>query len=307
MTIAAESPQAAAPPSPRAAPGRLAFGAAAALLLLAVVEAVTAVLSPLRTPSDADWTAAAAWVRAGQGERDLIVAAPAWADQVLRLHLGDLLPPKKAARMDHAIYPRIWELSQRGADAPERAGGRLLQERQFGQLRARLYQREASDPKYDFFDSWASARVARLERGGRAVPCPLGPESHRCPGDGFNFVQPRVLEIGNQLRRGLLVLPVHDATMAIDYEAVPLGKELAVGGGLHNVWRRKGGDGTVLLRVLVDGQELGRLESGNRTGWQVARFPTPAFAGRTARVRFEITSARPQSRWFGFAAEARGS
>jgi hypothetical protein len=294
------------PAATRPAPRRLALALAGALLLLPLVEALTAVVSPLLTPSDADWTAAASWVKAGHREPDLIVGAPTWADPVLRLHLGDLLPPKKAARMDHAIYPRIWELSQRGAEAPETEGARLIEERRFGQLRARLYERAPSVLRYDFLDHWASARVARIEPGGRAVPCQVGPELHQCPGDPFNFVRPRVLEIGNQLRRALLV-PAVSATMAIAYEAVPLGKELAVGAGLHHVWRRKQGDGTVVVRVLVDGREIGRGESGNRTGWQVWRFPTPAFAGRTANVRFEITSARPQGRHFGFAAEARGS
>jgi hypothetical protein len=116
-----------------------------------------------------------------------------------------------------------------------------------------------------------------------------------------------VLEIGGTLRRALLNLPMRDTTMVVEYEGVPLGRELAVGTGLHNVWRRKAGDGTVVLRVLVDGREIGRTESGNRTGWQVSRFPTPALAGKRATVRFEITSARPQARHFGFAAEARGS
>jgi hypothetical protein len=205
----------------------------------------------------------------------------------------------------------VWVLSQRGAETEEgiedSPGARLDAQKKFGQLAVRRYQRPALALKYDFVESWAAARVARVSAGGQATPCQVGKEQHLCPGDGFSFVQPRVLEIGGTLRRSLLNLPMRDTTMAIEYEGVPLGKELAVGAGLHNVWRRKGGDGTVVLRVLVDGREIGRTESGSRTGWQVSRFPTPAQAGTRATVRFEITSARPQSRAFGFAAEARGS
>jgi hypothetical protein len=310
LTVAAEIPLH-QPSSARAAPGRLARGVAAAVLLLAVVEALTALLSPLRTPSDADWAAAAAWVRSEHRESDLIVAAPDWADQVLRLHLGDLLPAKKAARLDHQIYGRIWVLSQRGAETEEGIedgpGTRLQVERRFGQLTVGRYERPALALRYDFVDSWAAARVHRVEASGRAVACERGPEQHQCPDISFNFVQPRVLEIGNRLHRGLLVQPVAGATMTIEYAGVPLGKELAVGAGLHNVWRRKSGEGTVVLRVLVDGREIGRTESGNRSGWRVWRFPTPAQAGRTGTVRFEVTSAQPYSRHFGFAAEARGS
>jgi hypothetical protein len=91
----------------------------------------------------------------------------------------------------------------------------------------------------------------------------------------------------------------------VEWADVPLGKELAVGAGLHHVWLRKKGDGTVNLRVLIDGKEVGRSEASNRSGWRVDRFDTSAFAGHAGTVRFEITSARPFSRHFGFAAEAR--
>jgi hypothetical protein len=282
----------------------------AAILLLAVVEAGTALLSPLRTPSDADWNAAATWVKTGYRPGDLIVATPAWADQVLRLHLGDLIPPRMAGRLDHRAYGRIWVLAQRGAEAEEgfesEDDSRLRERRRFGQLSARLYERPALVPTYDFVESWDKARVARIEGSGRAVPCNLNPEQHQCPDISFNFVRPRVLEIGNALRKGLLVQPVANATVVLEYTQVPMGKELAVGAGLHHVWRRRDGDGTVWIRALVDGQEVGKSESGNRSGWTVSRFSTEAFAGKTATVRFEITSARPYSRAFGFAAEARG-
>ena len=67
----------------------------------------------------ADWDAAAAEVRAGFQPGDLIVFAPAWSDAVGRLHLGDLIPPEMAARADESGYRRVWEVSIRGARAPE--------------------------------------------------------------------------------------------------------------------------------------------------------------------------------------------
>ena len=87
---------------------RVSAGVVAAVLLLALAETATAIIAPLRAPSDADWRAAAATVRAGFRPGDLIVAAPDWADQVMRLHLGDLVPVKVAARLDAARYGRIW-------------------------------------------------------------------------------------------------------------------------------------------------------------------------------------------------------
>jgi hypothetical protein len=91
----------------------------------------------------------------------------------------------------------------------------------------------------------------------------------------------------------------------IEFDRVPLGRELAVGAGLHNVWLRKAGKGTVSLRVLVQGREFGRIEAGSMTGWTLRKFDTSALAGQSASVRFEITVDDPSSRTLGFAAEAR--
>jgi hypothetical protein len=107
------------------------------------------------------------------------------------------------------------------------------------------------------------------------------------------------------MRNALYAQPVGGAAVVLEYPQVTLGRELAVGAGLHHVWLRKGGEGKVRLRVLVDGHEVGRTEASNRTGWRVDRFDTAAFAGRPGTVRFEITSDKPYSRHFGFAAEAR--
>jgi hypothetical protein len=280
---------------------------AVGIVLLAVTETVTAVVAPLRAPTDADWRAAAAHVKAAYQDRDLIVAAPDWADPVLRLHLGDLISPHKAGRLDHVSYGRVWEISQRGADAPEVADGKLLEERRFGNLRARLYQRPALALLYDFQDNWHNARVFRREDGRPEIPCERQPGQHQCPGIGFNFVKDRILEMGFSLRRALLTQPVANAAVVIEYPEVMLGRELAVGAGLHNVWWRKAANGTVWLRVLVGGKEIGRFETTNRSGWKVVRYDTTGFAGRTFPVRFEVTSDKPYARFFGFAAEARGS
>src|SRR5437870_13517130 len=101
-------------PAPRAERGRrVAIAVCAAFALLALVETGNALVAPHRVAADADWSAAAAEVRAGFQPGDLIVFAPAWTDQVGRFHLGDLIPPEMAARPDADRYQRIWELSIR--------------------------------------------------------------------------------------------------------------------------------------------------------------------------------------------------
>jgi hypothetical protein len=294
--------------TPPARPGSRRAGAALALAVvaLALFEAGSALVAPALAPTDADWRSAAAFTNAGFQDRDLIVAAPAWADPVLRLHLGQHLPAPIAGRLDHETFARVWEISQRGAEAPEVQGARLMDERRFGRLRVRLYQRTPQRLTYDFTQRWTEAHVFRVEPGAAPIACERQPQQHQCPGIPYNFVRSSILEIGGGLRQALYAQPVGGATVVLEYAGVPLGRELAVGGGLHNVWLRKVGTGTVVLRVKIDGREIGMLEAGNRTGWKVARFDTAAYAGKIGSVRFEITSANPFSRHFGFAAEARG-
>jgi hypothetical protein len=284
---------------------RLSAALAAVVVLLALYETAAALIAPLRAPTDADWRSAAVAVRAQFHQGDLVVAAPAWADPVMRLHLGDLVPVKVAARLDAARYGRIWVVSQRGARADEALGAGVAAESRHGALVVRRYERRPAAVSYDFLAEWTHARVVRAEPGRGEIPCQRVVDRFQCPNISFNFVRPELLEIGTTMHNALYTQPVGGAAVVLEYPGVPLGRELAVGAGLHHVWLRKYGDGTVVLRVLVDGREVGRSEASNRTGWRVDRFDTSGFAGKRGVVRFEITSAKPFSRHFGFAAEAR--
>src|SRR5262245_9540403 len=222
----------------------------------------------------------------------------------MRLHLGDLVPVEVAGRLDAARYGRVWEISQRGAKSPEAAGNVARQSRH-GALTVRLRERPAATLRYDFVAEWAKARVVRQEPGRGDLACERQADRHQCPHIGFNFVKRQLLEIGTTLRNAIYAQPVGGATVVIEYAGVPLGRELALGAGLHHVWLRKAGDGKVKLRVLVDGAPLGESEATNRSGWRVDRFDTSARAGKPATVRFEVSVDRAHARCFGFAAEAR--
>ena len=276
--------------------------AAAAVVVLALVETVNAVVAPLRAPGESDWKSAAATVRAGFRPGDLIVAAPSWADPVMRQQLGDLVPLPVAGRMDAARYGRVWEISQRGARAAETAGGSLAQSSKHRALTVKLWERKAAQVTFDFLSEWRRAELSVVSPSGD-TPCAVGADRFVCMGGPS--LKPELLEIDTTLRNGLALDPIERATVVMTYSSVPLGRELAVAGGLHNVWLRKAGDGKVRLRVLVDGHEVGTLDGTNQGGWALRHFDTSAWSGKTATVRFEITVDKAQSRHFGFAAEAR--
>lgn len=272
------------------------------MLALGAVETANALIAPARAPSEQDWSAAAAKVRASFRPGDLIVAAPAWADPLVRLQLGDLLPVPVAGRMDAGRFGRIWELAQRGARAPETAGARAAETARFGRLTVTRWEKPAAELTFDFVAQWRQATMSVARPDGVEIPCTLGPDRFACLS---TTLAAEILEIDTGLRFALSVEPVEGTTLALDYPAVALGRELAVAAGLHNVWLRKSGAGVVRLRVTADGRELGVLPATSASGWTVQRFDTAAWAGRTGRIRFEITVDRVHGRHLGFAAEAR--
>jgi hypothetical protein len=127
---------------------RAATISAAALVALAAWEIAVLVRAPAAAPAQDDWQAVREAVDGGFAAGDLVVFAPAWMDQVGRLHLGHHLSVDDVARLDAARYRRIWEISARGAAAPE-ATGRLSREETHGALRLRLFEREPARVVWD--------------------------------------------------------------------------------------------------------------------------------------------------------------
>jgi hypothetical protein len=297
------------PAAPRLEPSRsrlqLPLLAASAIVALAIVEALVAVLAPLRAAGPDDWAAVERDVRAGFHPGDLIVAAPAWSDPIMRMHLGDLISIPTAGRMDGARFSRVWEIDQRGARAPETRDGRVAQERHHGALTLRQVERAGASVSYDFLARWTDAHVSRVDANGAALPCPWQGDRFQCPLYGFNYVRRQLVEVDTHLRWALLAQPVERARIVVEYPAVVLGREIAIATGLSNVWMRKAAKGPVDLIVTIDGKPALHVTTNNESGWLISHVDTAARAGQTAVVRFEVSSPAPYARYFGFAAEAR--
>jgi len=286
------------------------FPPAAAVLcalvaLLAVVETGTALTARARVAPDADWEAAAAEVRAGFTPGDLVVFAPAWADQIGRAHLGDVVSVEMAGRSDADRYARVWEVSIRSARAPETTAAHLARATQHGKVRVALYDKPAAPLIWDFTAHADEARVTQTSGPGRmsATPC-YGDVTNgwRCAG---SRVERRTLEIDYRPRRGLLVPADGSRVTDVGFTEVPLGDTLVVYAGIHDYYARKNADGLVDFAVTIDGQERLRARVGNADGWRRFDIDTRRFAGTRHTVSFAVSAANPAWRNFGFHAEAR--
>ena len=283
-------------------PRTLAVVAAALLALLAVVETGAALTASHRVATTADWQAAAAEVRADLQPGDLIVFAPAWVDQIGRTVLGDVIPVEMAARSDADRYARVWEVSIRGAHAPESAGARLVHAGDHGRVHVALYEKSSVSVLYDFTAHADEARVTQTE-GAAEKPCyhdsgAIG----RCPG---SLVERRTLEIDYRPRRGILAPADNARTTHIDFSEVPLGKSLVVYSGIHDYYARKNSDALVDFRVSIDGKPQLALHIGNDDRWSRFEVDTSALSGTRHAVRFDVAASQPQWRNLGFHAEAR--
>lgn len=281
---------------------RISIILAAAIALLALVETGAALTAHARVATDEDWRAAAAEVRGEFTSGDLIAFAPYWAGQTGRSVLGDLVGVEMAGRSDADRYARVWEVSIRGARAPETAGARLVRESRHGRVRVALYEKPSVHVVWDFTAHADEARVTQ-SAANNETPCygDVG-SGYRCAG---TRVERRTLEIDYRPRRGWLVPADGGRLTHVSYSEAPLGSALVVYAGIHDYFARKNADGLVDFAVSVDGRELMHTRIGNADGWRRFELDTRALAGTRHAVRFDVYAADPAWRNFGFHAEAR--
>jgi hypothetical protein len=274
--------------------------AAVALALLALYETANALLAPSRVASDADWVAAASEVRAGFQPGDLIVFAPYWADQTGRAHLGDKISVEMAGRADADRYRRVWEVSIRGAHAPEIASARRVRESRHGKVTVALYEKDAFAISYDFTTHAEDARVTQTTHSaGNETPCYKDGTGFRC---GGTSIGPRTLEIDYQPRRGILAPPDGGKVTRLEWTDAPLGASLVGYTGIHDYFSRKNADGPVDFTLFVDGKQRVQQRTLNADNYK--KFSIPTEPGPHT-VRVEISAPNTSWRTFGFHLEAR--
>jgi hypothetical protein len=253
----------------------LAIAPALLLALVSLWEIAATHRDATNLPDDAAGDAAATIVRADYRPGDLIVFAPEWIDPVGRLHLGDLIAPDVAARMDTARYGRIWEVSIRGAHVNDVNIAPAFEQSIDG-VTVRRFERTPAIVVTDFASALATS-------------------------DGAQHASLELAEVGFAPHRCVQVIPVPGKPTRVTFHAAQLGATLVGYVGLADVFTRRDIRAPGELAVEIDGARVADVHPGVDDGW--VRFETPTTAGPHDVVF--IASATAPQRLICFAAEAR--
>ncbi|MFA9469191.1 MAG: hypothetical protein ACERNK_01340 [Deltaproteobacteria bacterium] len=286
---------------------------------LAVFELVAHPLIRAAVPSDESWEAASAFVRASYQATDRIVAAPSWADPIVRSQLGDLLSLRAAAPGDPAGVDRVWELGIRGATTREESPAL---ERDFDGVRVRMWTVSSDEVLYDFVENIENAEVELAATDG-SKPCswtsarpapgglghgPMTPsERFVCdPQRPWLWVGATVLQdLELQPRRCIWQHPAGADPVRVTFPDVPLGERLVIRGGIDYQSERRRVHSPVTLRVWLDDQLIGELVHHDGDGWSGIDVDTSSVGRERAQVRFETTAPDPTARLFCWSASVQ--
>lgn len=302
-----------------------------ALLGLALAELLALWGRQSRVPDAAAFRAASDVVRSQYDTDDAVVIAPAWADPLLRLYLGDKISLKVAGRSDLSAFERLWVLSIRGARAPEAPPREPDFRKQVQGISVERYDFAPSPVVLDLVDALPSAAVDVTLPGGR-LPCAFrervagaqrgglgfGPAAPRqrfvcdTPG-GSSWVGATILEdLELQPRRCILQRPRPNEPVAVTYRDVHLGSELVLYAGLYYEDERHEQGVPVTMRVSINGRERARFVHRDGEGMKRYRLDTraPGEHGAPARgdLRIEVEAPDAIKRsfcWSGSLRDAR--
>ncbi len=268
------------------------------LPLVALAELVGYQVIVARVPTEADWDAAAAAVKAELTENDRIVSAPYWTDPLLREHLGSEMSLEMAAPSDSAVYDRLFELSIRGHRSEAAPTRPADEETRYGRVTVRRWDLGASTVRYNFVDNIRAATVehfvdgapqlCRWRRAGMSRHTGLA-QGHIIPAERF-VCGPGIPWVGTTVMEGLDYRPHYciyqhpkgPEPMRATFRNIPLGERIVIYGGLYNRHEREGIGAPITARVRVGGEQMGALIHRDLEGWTSAVIPTRSAAEAAA-------------------------
>jgi hypothetical protein len=295
------------------------------LPVAALLELALFVHDAESAPRLREWQALRGQIERLKGARDLVVAAPEWADPLARAAFGDrLLPIADLARADASAYDRAIEVSELGAELGEFQSWPVRQVLTVGRFELRVHDNPA--PAKVLFSFLDQARPPFLtvaeELPGEERACPFTThaapsagglhghlafprERYGCGGENF-FVGVTILDDQEYRPRRCLWAETHaGGTLGLSFKNVPLGRRIHGYAGSSYFIFRDGTRGPVTLSAQISGVEVGRYAQHDEWGWHGFDFDTARFAGQSADVEFRVHSDDSSDRQFCFYADSR--
>jgi hypothetical protein len=296
------------------------------LLLIPLFELGAHAWIVQHVPSPRAYREASAFIREQLEPRDLITAAPAFIDPIVRWQLGDRMPLAMAARNSDTRYTRMWVLSIRGALPKNVPSAAPELSRDFGPVRVLRYRLAQNDDNllFDFVENWENAAGTRT-RAGVSEACPLRtggfprggglgkavlmPVRKRLECDArtpWFFIAPVVLEgLDNEPHYCIWQHPMGPEPVTLTYRDVPLGAELWFMGGLYYEHERMREGAAIDATISIDGQPSAQFHHVDGMGFTSIHIPTSALGKTRATVSVSVQTQDTRGRSFCWAAETR--
>lgn len=273
---------------------------------------------------DEDWIAARDAVKPELRDGDLVLFAPGWADPLGRRFFGaEIATIAREARPDESRFARAFEVSIRGAHAPELARWKRAGERRFGAVTVTTYENPAPATVKDDLVLRLGAKdvtVSRVDGQGEA-PCPFQrgatqpgstyvPQGPAIPGDKFvcpgTYVGVGILHDMDHLpRRCIFASPIPGATLRIRFADVRFGQTLHGHDGVQWVTDRTRAGDPVQIAFSVKGLEVGRHAHKPGSGWVGFEFPTRELDGQRGELVVDVTARGQGQKHFCFEVDTR--
>ncbi|WP_394824040.1 hypothetical protein [Pendulispora albinea] len=274
---------------------------------------------------DDSWARAREETRALVQPGDLLVFAPRWTDPIGRMVFGDELATlEREAWADVSRFPRAIEVSIRGEHEPELAGWRRVAEKKvdgitLATLENPSYRPTLTDLVNLVHPPASEAFVRSLDNAG-VHPCTWvhgSPQSGNLgfgpsvPGDKFacpgTFAGVSVVaDLDYRPRRCIYAPPAGGGqALRLVFHGVSFGETLHGHHGLYVEAERDRHGPSVRLVFSVGDSLLGYANHADGDGWKSFDLSTAEFAGKTADLTVEITSANANRRMYCFEAITR--
>lgn len=290
--------------------------------LVAVVELG---LHVKQTSSDvipeSDWQAARDIVKADLRPDDLVVFAPFWSDPLGRRTFGDIASLKREGRSDEHRFARAFEVSSRGAHAPDLAGWKKVDEKRAGALTVTLLENPAPQKVLsDVLDlvNPESLTVTRADGDGES-PCPFQrgstsggstavPQGLLTPGDKFvcqgGHVGVAVLHgLDHHPHLCIYATPLRSGNVRMKFANVAFGPRVVGHSGVQWVLERNPQPEKLSLAFYGLGHWLGTHSHKVGAGWTGFELPTPELDGKRGDLVVELQPG--SARQFCFEATTR--